>query len=81
MTIGAPGEPQNCEGDSGGPAFLVGADGTKRLVGIVSRSANDATDCVDGSVHTRVDAYADWIATTLHLIDEDFQHSKLKERG
>jgi trypsin len=81
ITIGAPGAPQNCEGDSGGAAFLVGADGARRLVGIVSRSANDATDCVDGSIHTRVDAYADWIVATLHTIDESFQHLKRGEGG
>jgi secreted trypsin-like serine protease len=71
MKIGGPGEPQNCKGDSGGPAFVIGLDGVRRLAGIVSRSANNATECIDGSIHTRVDAYADWIAATLTVIEED----------
>lgn len=79
IVIGAPGDPQNCDGDSGGPAFIVESNGQKRLIGIVSRSANDATDCLDGSIHTRVDAYADWISSILRKIDEKHQYSK-KER-
>jgi secreted trypsin-like serine protease len=78
MTIGAPGEAQSCEGDSGGPAFLVGSDGIRRLAGIVSRSANDATECVDGTVHTRADAYAEWIAATLEMIERDARYEALR---
>ncbi len=71
MTIGGPGEAQNCEGDSGGPSFVVDAAGARRIAGVVSRSANEATECVDGSIHTRVDAYADWIDETLATIAAD----------
>jgi secreted trypsin-like serine protease len=62
--IGAPGEGQNCDGDSGGPAF-VRAGGKRRLMGIVSRSFDHRASCVSGTIHTRVDAEAPWIAETL----------------
>jgi secreted trypsin-like serine protease len=68
MVIGGPGLPQSCLGDSGGPAF-VGTGNGKRIVGIISRSANDATECVDGTVATRVEAYADWLTVTLATIE------------
>ena len=76
MTIGAPGEPRSLAGDSGGPAFVFYPDGTRRLAGIVSRSASDAPGEVGGAIHTRVDAYADWIAATLHAIGKDKLPSK-----
>ncbi len=68
MVIGGPGLPQSCVGDSGGPA-LVGAGDTRRIAGIISRSANDATECVDGTIATRVDPYADWLTATLATIE------------
>jgi secreted trypsin-like serine protease len=71
MTVGGPGEAQDCDGDSGGPSFVIDASGTRRIAGIVSRSANDATACVDGSIHTRADAYADWINRILATIAAD----------
>jgi secreted trypsin-like serine protease len=76
MTIGGPGEPQSCEGDSGGPAFVLNGRGARRIAGIVSRSANDATECVDGSIDTRVDAYSDWLAATLATIEADERRTK-----
>jgi hypothetical protein len=45
MTIGRPRRAAELPGRLGGPAFLTVADGTRRLISIVSRSANDATDC------------------------------------
>lgn len=55
--MGAP-QPQNCNGDSGGPAFAELAG--RRLVGIVSRSFSGA-ECTMGGIDTRVDAYLTWI--------------------
>lgn len=55
--MGSP-QPQNCNGDSGGPA-LAELDG-RRVVGIVSRSFTGA-ECTMGGVDTRVDAYLSWI--------------------
>lgn len=69
MTLGAPGDPQGFEGDSGGPAFLVAPDGTRRLAGIVSRAAGAVPGAAAGTVHTRIDAHADWLATTLRTIE------------
>src|SRR4029079_7933703 len=66
--IGAPSETQNCDGDSGGPAFVT-TGGKRRLMGVVSRSFDDKAPCVSGTIHTRVDAEARWIAATLR----DFQ--------
>jgi len=59
LQISNPGDPQNCNGDSGGPA-LIDLGAGYRVVGIVSRSANGA-ECTQGGVDTRVDAYLDFI--------------------
>jgi secreted trypsin-like serine protease len=80
MTIGGPGEPQGCEGDSGGPAFALVPGGGRRLVAVTSRSANAATECEDGSIHTRVDVYASWLVTTLATIEADAEGGIWAER-
>ncbi|MEZ4403513.1 MAG: trypsin-like serine protease [Kofleriaceae bacterium] len=56
--MGSP-QPQNCNGDSGGPGFAV-VGGQRRVVGVVSRSFS-GFECTMGGVDTRVDAYTDWI--------------------
>lgn len=51
----------SCNGDSGGPAFVVA--GGLRLAGVTSRATKEATvSCGDGGIYVRVDAYRDWIA-------------------
>lgn len=57
-------QPQNCHGDSGGPA-LTELNGHTRTVGVVSRSFDLQPTCLGGGVDTRVDAYLDWIWTQL----------------
>ena len=52
-------DPQNCHGDSGGPA-LTALGGEPRVVGVVSRSFQ-SNACDNGGIDTRVDAYLDWI--------------------
>lgn len=61
LQISHPGEPQNCYGDSGGPALVDFGDGY-RVVGIVSRSAS-TSECTQGGIDTRVDYYTDWVFT------------------
>jgi len=56
--MGSP-QPQNCNGDSGGPGF-ADLDGERRVIGIVSRSFSGG-ECTMGGVDTRVDAYLNWI--------------------
>ncbi|MBI3178732.1 MAG: trypsin-like serine protease [Deltaproteobacteria bacterium] len=59
--------PQKCHGDSGGPTFLTYIDGyspADRLIGVTSH-AYDESDCYKGGVDTRIDAYRDWIDSTL----------------
>jgi hypothetical protein len=56
--MGAP-QPQNCNGDSGGPGLADFGDG-RRVIGIVSRSFN-GPECTQGGVDTRVDFYLEWI--------------------
>jgi MYXO-CTERM domain-containing protein len=62
ILISTRGEPQNCFGDSGGPA-LADFGGGPRIVGIVSRSPDPYASalCEDGGVDTRVDWYLEWI--------------------
>lgn len=57
--MGAP-QPQNCNGDSGGPGFATLGDNTRRVIGVVSRSFSGG-ECNMGGVDTRVDAYLTWI--------------------
>jgi uncharacterized protein (TIGR03382 family) len=61
LQISTPGNPQNCHGDSGGPA-LYDFGGGLAVVGVVSRSADAGPDCFVGGIDTRVDAYLAWIA-------------------
>lgn len=65
LFISEPGEQQNCNGDSGGPAFAELSGGT-RIVGTVSRAPDTNPVCDHGGIDTRVDAYLDWI----HLLVE-----------
>lgn len=60
LFISHPGQQQNCNGDSGGPAFAV-LDGQRRIVGTVSRAPDNNPVCDHGGIDTRVDAYLDWI--------------------
>ena len=62
VSSGTP-DPQNCHGDSGGPA-LADFDGELRVVGVVSRSYQSG-QCDNGGVDTRVDAYLPWIAANV----------------
>ncbi len=60
LRVSAPGQPQNCRGDSGGPAFAA-LPGGPRLVGTTSRSVERSSQCVSGGIDTRVDVYLAWI--------------------
>jgi len=51
------GASDTCTGDSGGPAYLAG---TKRLVGITSRSVGTG-DCGQGGIYTKVTAFRRFI--------------------
>jgi secreted trypsin-like serine protease len=64
LVVGVAGVAQNCDGDSGGPAF-ISVHGQRRLVGIVSRSVERIAPCASGTVHTRLDGEAAWITTVL----------------
>lgn len=61
--MGAP-QPQNCYGDSGGPG-LATVGGTRRVIGVVSRSFGGSFECNTGGIDTRVDAYLTWIHSKL----------------
>jgi hypothetical protein len=63
LQISSPGQPQNCHGDSGGPALADLGNGL-RVVGIVSRSADMTGECLMGGIDTRADAYLQFIADT-----------------
>lgn len=66
LFISEPGEQQNCNGDSGGPAFAALSGGT-RIVGTVSRSPDTDPVCDHGGIDTRVDAYLDWIHSLVEV--------------
>lgn len=51
----------SCNGDSGGPAYIV-VSGTKKVAGLTSRTAANAVHpCDEAGIYTRVDANADFI--------------------
>jgi MYXO-CTERM domain-containing protein len=69
ILIGAPGQPDTCFGDSGGPAFLVQGD-QRILVGITSRGTYDSTvDCGEGTINTLAPAYLQWVQDNLASVD------------
>ncbi len=60
--VGTPGAPQNCHGDSGGPAYIHVGSGL-RMLGIVSRGNTGGEDSCDrGGIDTRADAYKSWLS-------------------
>ncbi|XXY54377.1 trypsin-like serine protease [Sorangium sp. So ce269] len=62
FSAGAPGSPDSCSGDSGGPACLMIA-GEPHLLGISVRALGPpgGPDCGDGGIYTLVPAYGRWI--------------------
>lgn len=66
LFISEPGEQQNCNGDSGGPAF-ASLFGAVRIVGTVSRSPDTNPTCDHGGIDTRVDAYLSWIHSLVEV--------------
>lgn len=58
---GQPGSPDTCNGDSGGPAYVV-LGGVRHLAGITSRGTFTATQCGDGGIYTLFGAFEDFIA-------------------
>jgi MYXO-CTERM domain-containing protein len=63
------GAPQNCHGDSGGPAIVDFGAG-QRVIGVVSRSAAAKNDCDDGGIDTRPDYYLQWIEDEINAACE-----------
>ncbi len=63
MLAGQPGEPDTCNGDSGGPAYLV-VNGALYLTGITSRAwAKSTNACGDGGIYTIASQYVDWLTS------------------
>jgi endonuclease G len=55
----------SCNGDSGGPAYVMLGD-TRKLAGATSRASDERDDnCGDGGIYVRVDAVSDWIDETI----------------
>lgn len=62
FSAGAPGSPDSCSGDSGGPACLMIA-GEPHLLGISVRALGSpaGADCGDGGIYTLMPAYGRWM--------------------
>ncbi len=55
-------EQDSCNGDSGGPFYVMGAAGAWLLAGATSRATDSAqNNCGDGGIYVRVDKYRTWI--------------------
>ena len=61
MLVGGPGLPDTCNGDSGGPAYVV-VNGVRHLADITSRGSwlGDGS-CGNGGIYTLFGAYADFV--------------------
>lgn len=71
FTVGGPNDEQACIGDSGGPVYDTSPAGSALLIGVTSRSADDRSECVAGSVSTRIDAHAQWIESQIDALDAE----------
>ncbi len=56
-----------CHGDSGGPAYVTGADGSLVLIGITSRGTDLNGNCDQQNVFTNVFGYMDWIQKNISM--------------
>jgi secreted trypsin-like serine protease len=61
MRVGDGDSVQNCTGDSGGPALSVDDAAGRSVIGVVSRGAEPTKPCHGGGIHSRVDAYLDFV--------------------
>lgn len=54
----------SCNGDSGGPFYVLDKQGNWLLAGATSRATDSAVNnCGDGGIYARLDAYRAWIAS------------------
>lgn len=61
MLAGSPGNPDSCNGDSGGPAFVMDGS-TLFLAGVTSRAWKKTTvQCGDGGIYTIASEYLPWL--------------------
>lgn len=52
-----------CNGDSGGPFYIIGPNGGRLLAAATSRATDSAvSNCGDGGIYVRLDKYRTWIA-------------------
>jgi secreted trypsin-like serine protease len=58
----------SCHGDSGGPAFIMQADGTLLQIGVASRVTEKIGNCIERGVFTNVAAQRTWIDSALEAI-------------
>jgi secreted trypsin-like serine protease len=55
----------SCNGDSGGPAYVLDAQGRAFVAAATSRATSEASrPCGDGGIYVRLDRYKDWIRAT-----------------
>lgn len=56
----------SCNGDSGGPAYIMLADGTRVVAGLTSRATREAVvNCGDGGIYVRPDYFQNWILAVM----------------
>jgi len=55
-----------CNGDSGGPAYVLLGPGVRKVAGLTSRAiVQSATPCGDGGIYSRVDKHVDFIRSVM----------------
>jgi secreted trypsin-like serine protease len=68
MIVGVPGQPQKCNGDSGGPTFLDVIDHcvkTPRIIGTTSRAQDSNLNCQEPGIDTRVSYHLQWLGSVV----------------
>jgi hypothetical protein len=59
-----------CNGDSGGPGFIMLGDESLVLAGITSRATSNRTvSCGDGGIYVRADRYHEWVREQVRSYD------------
>ncbi|HNS97622.1 MAG TPA: trypsin-like serine protease [Polyangiaceae bacterium] len=69
MLAGSPGNPDSCNGDSGGPAYME-VGGALYLVGVTSRAWKKSQKmCGDGGIYTIASAHLTWLEGVVGNLD------------
>lgn len=59
----------SCNGDSGGPLYVLGNDGIWYVAGVTSRGVLTGQDCGNGGIYSRPDSWIPWLESVVGPLD------------